>query len=150
VKRTVKKPFTVGPGRVRCGDCQKLADDICPFCGKAVCQMCAEREGESCCDPVPINADDLTERAMIYAATSMGLTRTLTKQLDNQALRHLIQFAREWDSFNAGKKFARKANRPGIPECSDCGHRHDVDSCRDCDCEWVVVAAHREKIGGQK
>lgn len=43
----------------RCADCGAPADDKCPNCGKLVCNICAEREGESCCDgdrPTPDTA----------------------------------------------------------------------------------------------
>ena len=35
----------------KCEDCGKSGHhDKCPDCGMVVCQLCAEREGESCCD----------------------------------------------------------------------------------------------------
>lgn len=43
----------------RCAYCGVPADDKCPNCGKLVCNICAEREGESCCDgdrPTPDTA----------------------------------------------------------------------------------------------
>ena len=34
-----------------CADCNEPTDaGPCPGCGKRVCQLCAEREGEFCCD----------------------------------------------------------------------------------------------------
>lgn len=37
--------------RAECADCGEKGDfSGCPFCGKVVCQLCAEREGESCCE----------------------------------------------------------------------------------------------------
>lgn len=35
-----------------CSDCKSrtVPRSACPGCGKVVCQTCAEREGEFCCD----------------------------------------------------------------------------------------------------
>jgi hypothetical protein len=37
-------------GRVKCHDCGRRGDDTCPLCGLSFCRLCAEAEGESCCD----------------------------------------------------------------------------------------------------
>lgn len=43
--------MSAGERRRRCKDCKKLTDaGPCPGCGIIVCQLCAEREGEFCCD----------------------------------------------------------------------------------------------------
>lgn len=34
----------------RCFVCEAPATDQCPECKKFVCRLCAESEGESCCD----------------------------------------------------------------------------------------------------
>lgn len=36
---------------LRCYQCKLTAVDTCPMCGKSVCSVCAEREGEFCCGP---------------------------------------------------------------------------------------------------
>lgn len=44
-----------------CSDCRKYTDaGPCPLCGKVICQLCAEREGASCCDD---ETPDATGRA---------------------------------------------------------------------------------------
>lgn len=47
--------------RAECADCGERGDfSGCPHCGKVVCQLCAEREGEFCCtgvDPISTSVD---------------------------------------------------------------------------------------------
>jgi len=47
-------PVCEGDGKDRpCKDCGEPAIDSCPNCDALVCQLCAEKEGESCCDGQP-------------------------------------------------------------------------------------------------
>lgn len=47
----------------RCEACKKLREcDTCPLCGMVVCQICAESDGESCCDGVEAEDDDQKAR----------------------------------------------------------------------------------------
>jgi len=43
-QRTVNEQYRI------CYQCGQPADDQCPLCKKLVCRLCAEREGEVCCD----------------------------------------------------------------------------------------------------